>query len=81
MRQFSTPHRLTPNSAYPEAHSLSELSSIHYQINSEVREMVVIKIIFIIFWGAFMLVPLFARDAEVQDHLDRHGHLEAESDE
>ncbi len=41
----------------------------------------VIKIIFIIFWGAFMLVPLFARDAEVQDHLDRHGHLEGESDE
>ncbi len=43
--------------------------------------MVVIKIIFIIFWGAFMLVPLFARDAKVQDHLDRHGHLEGESDE
>ncbi len=60
----------TPNSAYSEAHSLSELSSIHYQINSEVREMDVIKIMFIIFWGAFMLVPLFARDAEVQDHLD-----------
>ncbi len=41
--------------------------------------MVVIKVIFIIFWGAFMLVPLFARDADVQDHLDtldadcRHG--------
>ncbi len=43
--------------------------------------MVVIKIIFIIFWGAFMLVPLFTRDAEVQNHLDRHGHLEGESDE
>ncbi len=41
----------------------------------------VIKIIFIIFWGAFMLVPLFVRDAEVQDPLDRHGHLEEESDE
>ncbi len=57
----------------------SELSNIHYQINSEVREMVVIKVIFIIFWGAFMLVPLFARNADVQDHLDtldadcRHG--------
>ncbi len=41
--------------------------------------MVVIKVIFIIFLGAFMLVPLFARDADVQDHLDtldadcRHG--------
>ncbi len=43
--------------------------------------MVVIKIIFIIFWGAVMLVPLLTRDAEVQDHLDRHGHLEEESDE
>jgi len=43
--------------------------------------MVVIKIIFIIFWGAFMLVPLFTRDAEVQNHLDRYGHLEEESDE
>ncbi len=32
--------------------------------------MVVIKIMFIIFWGAFMLVPLFARDAEVQELLD-----------
>jgi len=32
--------------------------------------MVVIKIIFIIFWGAFMLVPLFASDTEVKDHLD-----------
>ena len=32
--------------------------------------MVVIKIIFIIFWGAFMLVPLFTRDAEEQVHLD-----------
>ncbi len=41
----------------------------------------VIKIIFIIFWGAIMLVPLFVRDAEVQDHLDRHGHPEEESDE
>ncbi len=43
--------------------------------------MVVIKITFIIFWGACMLVPLFARDAEVQDHLDRHGHLEGQRDE
>ncbi len=43
--------------------------------------MVVIKIIIIIFWGACMLVPLFARDAEVQDHLDRHRHLKGESDE
>ncbi len=43
--------------------------------------MVVIEVIFIIFLGAFMLVPLFARDADVQDHLDRHGHLEGESDE
>ena len=33
--------------------------------------MVVIKVIFIIFFGAFMLVPLFARDADVQDHWDR----------
>ncbi len=41
----------------------------------------VIKIIFIIFLGALMFVHLFARDAEVQDHLDRHGHLEEESDE
>ncbi len=41
----------------------------------------VIKIIFIIFWGAFMLVPLFVRDAEVQDHLDCYGHREEESDE
>ncbi len=32
--------------------------------------MVVIEVIFIIFLGAFMLVPLFARDAEAQDHLD-----------
>jgi len=37
----------------------SELLSIHYQINSEVREMVVINITFIIFWRAFMLVPLY----------------------
>ncbi len=43
--------------------------------------MVVIKIIFIIFWGAVMLVPLFTRDAEVQENLDRHGQLEGESDE
>jgi len=41
--------------------------------------MVVIEVIFIILLGAFMLVPLFARDADVQDHLDsldavcRHG--------
>ncbi len=31
--------------------------------------MLFIEITFIIFWGACLLVPLFTRDAEVQDHL------------
>lgn len=30
--------------------------------------MAVIEIIFILFWGACLLVPLFTRDAEVSDH-------------